>query len=313
MSDNKWQFELDEYLRQGEPEQIEKTYAWQAAIGLQAVDGLNTSEYLLSNAKNHIEGKLGIAEIEERIKSYYEERSEREDIENGTREADIVSTRIAKLLGEKTFQFSYVEWLSIHKRLFEGVFDHAGEIRKYNITKKEWVLKGDTVVYAACNSIKEILEYDFNTEKSFSYEDLTLKESIKHIAKFTSDIWQIHPFCEGNTRATAVFMIKYLKSFGFDVNNDVFKKYSWYFRNALVRANYNDWKNGVYSTTKYLEDFYSNLLMGTDYELKNRYMHLDYNKVDMIHSDGMVYMNQGYDIAYECSDEYEGAHLYKKL
>jgi len=277
MSEEKrWQFELEEYIRQGEPEQSEKSVAWQTAIGLQAVDGLNTSEYLLDTAKSHIEGKIDINEAEKRIRSYYEERDDRREIENDTKEADIVSARIAKLLGEKTFQFSPAEWLSIHRRLFEGVFTHAGEIRTYNITKKEWVLKGETVIYAAWDSIKETLDYDFNVEKQFSYEGLSLAESVKHLAKFTSDIWQIHPFCEGNTRATAVFIIKYMKTFGFDVNNDAFENHSWYFRNALVRANYNDWKNGIYSTEKYLELFFSNLLMGTAYELKNRYMHLDY-------------------------------------
>lgn len=274
--DKRWQFELEEYIRQGEPEQIEKSEAWQTAIGLQAVDGLKTSAYLLDTAKEHIEGKINIDEAQKRIQSYYEKRDERAEVEDGTKEADIVSARIAKLLGEKTFQFSPAEWLSIHRRLFEGIFDHAGQIRKYNITKKEWVLRGETVIYSSYNSIKETLDYDFNTEKQFSYEGLSLSESVKHLAKFASDIWQIHPFCEGNTRATAVFMIKYMKSFGFDVNNDAFENHSWYFRNALVRANYNDLKNGVHATTRFLEQFFSNLLMGTQYELKNRYMHVDY-------------------------------------
>ena len=147
---------------------------------------------------------------------------------------------------------------------------------RYNITKKEWVLKGETVIYASWNSIKETLDYDFATEKQFSYKGLAVEETVNHLAKFASDIWQIHPFCEGNTRATAVFMIKYMKSFGFDVNNEAFEKHSWYFRNALVRANYNDFKNNVHATTKFLEQFFSNLLMGTKYELKNRYMHVDY-------------------------------------
>ena len=271
-----WQFELEEYIRQGEPEQIEKSEAWQTAIGLQAVDGLKTSAYLLDTAKEHIEGKINIDEAQKRIQSYYEERSERLEMEDGTKEADIVSARIAKLLGEKTFQFSPAEWLSIHRRLFEGVFDYAGQIRTYNLTKKEWILKGDTVIYASWNSIKETLDYDFNTEKHFSYEGLSLPDSVRHLAKFASDIWQIHPFCEGNTRATAVFMIKYMKTLGFEVNNDVFEKHSWYFRNALVRANYNDLKNGILATTKFLEMFFSNLLLGANYELKNRHMHLDY-------------------------------------
>ena len=275
-TEKNWQFELEEYIKQGEPSQIEKCEAWQTAIGLQAVDGLKTSAYLLDTAKEHIEGKISIDEAQKRIQSYYEQRTDRTEIENDTKEADIVSARIAKLLGEKAFQFSPAEWLTIHRRLFEGVFTHAGQIRQYNITKKEWVLKGDTVTYAAWNSIKDTLDYDFATEKQFSYEGLSVERCVKHLAKFASDIWQIHPFCEGNTRATAVFMIKYMKTFGFKVNNDAFEKNSWYFRNALVRANYNDLQNGVHATTKFLELFFSNLILGTKYELKNRYMHVDY-------------------------------------
>lgn len=272
-----WQFELEEYIKQGEPDQIEKSEAWQTAIGLQAVDGLKTSAYLLDTAKEHIEGKISIDEVQKRIQSYYEQRTVRTDVESETKEADIVSTRIAKLLGEKTFQFSPAEWLTIHRRLFEGVFPHAGQIRQYNITKKEWVLKGETVTYAAWSSIKDTLDYDFATEKQFSYEGLSVDASVKHLAKFAADIWQIHPFCEGNTRATAVFMIKYMKTFGFRVNNDAFEKNSWYFRNALVRANYNDLQNGIHATTKFLEMFFSNLLLGTSHELKNRYLHIDYS------------------------------------
>jgi fido (protein-threonine AMPylation protein) len=274
--EKKWELDLNEYIRQGEPEQAEKSEAWQIAIGLQQVDGLSTSKYLLDTAKEHIEGKISIKEAQKRIYSYYEEQSVRKELEEGTEEADIVSARITELLGEKTFQFSPVEYQNIHRRLFEGVFPHAGQIRTYNITKKEWVLNGDTVIYASWESIRDTLDYDFQTEKQFSYEGLSLSEAIRHLAKFTSDIWQIHPFCEGNTRATAVFMIKYMKTFGMKVENDAFKNYSWYFRNALVRANYNDLKNGIHATTKYLELFFSNLLLGTQYELKNRYIHVDF-------------------------------------
>ena len=160
--------------------------------------------------------------------------------------------------------------------MFEGVFDHAGQIRQYNISKKEWILNGETVIYADWGSIKDTFDYDFATEKQFSYEGLSVEASVKHLAKFASDIWQIHPFGEGNTRATAVFMIKYMKTFGFRVNNDAFRENSWYFRNALVRANYNDLQKGIHSTTKFLELFFSNLLLGTNYELKNRYMHVDF-------------------------------------
>ena len=276
MPDQNWQFELEAYIKQGEPSRVEKSEAWQTAIGLQAVDGLNTSEYLLDTAKDHIEGKITIDEAQKRIYSYYEQRSSRAEVENATKEADIVSARITKLLGEKAFQFSPTEWITIHRRLFEGVFDHAGQIRQYNITKKEWVLNGDTVIYADWNSIRETLDYDFATEKQFSYEGLSIEAAVKHLAKFASDIWQIHPFGEGNTRATAVFMVKYIKTFGFRINNDAFRENSWYFRNALVRANYNDLQKGVHSTTKFLELFFSNLLLGTNHELKNRYMHVDF-------------------------------------
>ena len=280
MPDQNWQFELEEYIKQGEPDRTEKSEAWQTAIGLQAVDGLNTSAYLLDTAKDHIEGKITIDEAQLRIHSYYEQRTTRAEFEDETKEADIVSARIAKLLGEKAFQFSPAEWISIHRRLFEGVFSHAGLVRQYNITKKEWVLNGDTVIYADWNSIKDTLDYDFATEKQFSYEGLSVDAAVKHLAKFASDIWQIHPFGEGNTRVTAVFMIKYMKTFGFRVNNDAFEKNSWYFRNALVRANYTNLQKVVHSTTKFLEMFFSNLLLGTDYELKNRYMHIDYVDVD---------------------------------
>ena len=197
MPNKNWQFELEEYIKQGEPERAEKSEAWQTAIGLQAVDGLKTSDYLLDTAKDHIEGKITIDEAQRRIHSYYEQRTTRTETENETKEADIVSARITKLLGEKAFQFSPAEWITIHRRLFEGVFDHAGQIRQYNISKKEWILNGETVIYADWGSIKDTLDYDFATEKQFSYEGLSVEASVKHLAKFASDIWQIHPFGEG--------------------------------------------------------------------------------------------------------------------
>lgn len=273
-----WQYDLDEYIRQGEADRAEKSAAWQTAIGLQDVDGLQTSDYLLETAKEHIEGKIDIATAQKRIRSYYEQRNERLTAEQDTMEADIVASRIAELLAEKTFQFSPAELQSIHRRLFSGVFKSAGQYRTYNITKKEWVLNGNTVFYASFDSIRDTLDYDFNQEKEFSYAGLDAPQAIKHIAKFISGIWQIHPFCEGNTRTTAVFMIKYLQIFGFSVSNQVFADNSWYFRNALVRANYNDLKNNIHATTVFLEQFIENLLTGADHDLKNRYMHIDYTK-----------------------------------
>ena len=273
-----WQYELEEYIRQGEPSKAERSDAWRTAIGLQDVDGLKTSEYLLDTAKEHIEGKINIADAQKRIESYYKQSESRQKIEESTKEADIVASRIAALLGEKTFQFSPAEFKEIHRRLFTGVFDFAGQIRTYNITKNEWVLAGDTVTYASFESINATLDYDFGLEKGFDYNGISLNEAIKHIAKFASDIWQIHPFGEGNTRATAVFILKYLKSFGFDVSNDIFAENSWYFRNALVRANYNNLKKGITATTKHLELFFENLLLGRSNELKNRYLHIDFSQ-----------------------------------
>ena len=271
-----WNMELSEYIKQGEPTRVEKTKAWETAIGLQDVDGLKPSKYLIKTAKEHIEGNIDILEAKERINQYYEEADNRKKTEEGNEEADKVAVRITEILSEKTFSFLPNELLNIHNRLFSGIFKGAGVYRDYNFTKKEWVLNGDTVLYAPFETIKETLEYDFNQEKEFSYKDLSMEEAVKHICKFVSNIWQVHPFCEGNTRTTAVFLIKYLRTFGFQVNDDIFADHSWYFRNALVRANYKNFDKNVFEDRSFLEKFFSNLLMGTKYELKNRYLHIDY-------------------------------------
>mgnify|MGYP002752752356 CR=1 FL=1 len=277
LSYNSWNLELNEYIRQGEPDKVEKSNAWKTAIGLQDVDRLKPSKYLIETAKDHIEGKISISEADRLIVSFHKERTDRDGVEADTKEADIVSVRIAKLLGEKTFQFSPVELQNIHCKLFEGVLHYAGRIRNYNITKNEWVLKGDTVLYASFDSIRATLDYDFSQEKNFSYKGLNIHEAIRHFAKFTSGIWQIHPFGEGNTRSTAVFIIKYLKTFGFTISNDTFAKNSWYFRNALVRANYNNLRAGIHATSEFLDLFFENLLMDTKHYLKNRYMHIEFD------------------------------------
>ena len=268
--------DFDEYIQQREPDKQERAYTWRTAIGLQAVDGLSTSDYLKETARRHIEGEITIDEARNLIQTYYQSKTNHEPDEEEKQEADKVSANIAKILSTRTLDFSTNGYLATHRRIFTGIFKHAGQIRKYNISKKEWILNGETVIYADFNSIKDTLDYDFATEKQFSHEGLSVEASVKHLAKFASDIWQIHPFGEGNTRATAVFMIKYMKTFGFRVNNDAFRENSWYFRNALVRANYNDLQKGIHSTTKFLELFFSNLLLGTNYELKNRYMHVDF-------------------------------------
>ncbi len=264
--------EFDEYIKNGEPNQVEKGYAWQTAVGLQAVDALKPSEYLIQTAREHIEGRISMSEAKNLIDQYYETKQGRISVDDRTEEADKVSARIAEILAEQTFSFSPVEYIAIHRRLFHGIYKFAGKIRDYNITKKEWVLQGDTVLYASAGNIRETLEYDFEQEKNFSYKGLNVDESISHIAKFISSIWQIHAFGEGNTRTTAVFAIKYLRTFGFHFNNDAFASHSWYFRNALVRANYNNISKEVYATTEYLEQFLRKLILEEPIELQNRTM-----------------------------------------
>ena len=222
-----------EYIRESEPNKREKGYAWQTAIGLQAVDGLKTSKYLIDTAIRNIEGDISIDEANSLLNSYYEENPKQ-----------------------------------------DPGYRHAGKIRDYNITKKEWVLDGETVLYGNASELRDTLEYDFSEERTFSYKGLSINEIIHHLAVFVSRLWQIHIFEEGNTRTTAVFFIKYLRTLGFDATNDIFAENAWYFRNALVRANYNHFKIGIHETTEYLELFLRNLLLNEENELHNRVMHI---------------------------------------
>ncbi len=264
--------DFDEYIRQGEPLKCEKGLAWQTAIGLQAVDGLKPSEYLLQTARKDIEGEIGIDDVERLVASYYESKEVRTEQDEQSREADVAATNIRKLLAEKTFAFSLVGLTAIHRRIFTGIFDFAGEIREHNITKKEWVLRGDTVLYVSAPDISRAIEYDLEQERQFDYSQTDLNGFVSHFSKFVSGLWQIHPFREGNTRTTAVFAIMYLRSLGFDVQNDMFANHSWYFRNALVRANYQNVQKGIKREPAFLEQFFRNLLLGEHHELRNRLM-----------------------------------------
>lgn len=269
--------DFEEYIRQGEPDKKERAQIWRTAIGLQQVDGLETSEYLRDVARQHIEGDITLKDVKSLIDNYYKTEDARntEDAED-TQEADKVSERIAELLSQKTFTFSPAQLIAIHRHLFQGIYKFAGKIRDYNITKKEWVLRGETVYYASADTVRETLDYDFEREKEFDYSSVSLAEAISHLTLFCRDIWQIHPFGEGNTRTTAVFIIKYLHTLGFRVNNDLFAENSWYFRNALVRANYKNVPQGVEYSPIYLERFFRNLLLGENHLLLNREMHLDW-------------------------------------
>lgn len=266
---------FDEYLRQGEPSQKESAENWKTAIGLQAVDGLQPSAYLIDVAKRNIEGEISLDETRKLIDSYYQSKTLRTPKDEDEEEADKVSANIAKILASKTFAFNTNGYVSLHRRIFEGVFKHAGEIRQYDISKKEWVLEGDSVNYLNWEDLRRALDWDIEQEKNFSYKGLTDDEKIEHIAKFISGIWQIHAFREGNTRTTAIFTIQYLRSLGYEVNNEMFAKHSWYFRNALVRANYRNIQKGIDYSPIYLVRFFRNLLLGESWVLKNRYLHID--------------------------------------
>lgn len=266
---------FDEYLRQGEPLQKERAENWKTAIGLQAVDGLQPSAYLIDVAKRNIEGEISLDETRKLIDSYYQSKTVRTPKDEDEEEADKVSANIAKILASKTFAFNTNGYVSLHRRIFEGVFKHAGEIRQYDISKKEWVLEGDSVNYLNWEDLRRALDWDIEQEKNFSYKGLTDDEKIEHIAKFISGIWQIHAFREGNTRTTAIFTIQYLRSLGYEVNNEMFAKHSWYFRNALVRANYRNIQKGIDYSPIYLVRFFRNLLLGESWVLKNRYLHID--------------------------------------
>jgi fido (protein-threonine AMPylation protein) len=267
---------FEKYSKEKEPTKYYKSYAWKTAIGLQKVDGLAPSEYLIKTANKNIDGEISFDDAHKLIASYYKEsniHAERAE------EADKVSVRIAQIISEKSFVFSPIEFITIHRRLFEGIFSHAGKIRDYNITKEEWVLDDDTVTYGNAINLRETLEYDFSVEKNFSYKGLSTEEMIAHLSRFIANLWQIHIFGEGNTRTTAVFLIKYLSKLGFNVTNDIFAENSWYFRNALVRANYSNYTKGVFETTEYLELFLRNLLLNEDNVLSNREMHIRYEEI----------------------------------
>jgi len=262
--------DLENYMIQGEPDQRERGLNWHTAIGLQQTDGLKVSDYLISVANKNINGDITINEAQNLIHNYYEAKPAKHDDKTRTEEADKVAARISEMLAEETFSFSPAEYISIHRRLFSGIYKFAGKVRDYNISKKEWVLNGKTVFYASAGSVRETLEYDFAQERAFNYQDMTTVEIAERIAKFTSGLWQIHAFGEGNTRTTAVFIIKYLRTFGFDVENEQFAENAWFFRNALVRANYNNVKLGIRATQVYLDLFFANLLFGEKNILQNR-------------------------------------------
>ena len=246
-------------------------YIIETGIGLQDVDNLKNSSYFINESERYIKGEISLLELENIISSYYKSKPQEEE---RSEEADKIAIRIAKILSDDSFTFTVGQLISIHKQLFDDVFSHAGKIRTYNFIKKEWVLDGASVWYGDYRELESTLQYDFNVEKRFDYSRLSMDEIIEHLAIFISNLWQIHAFEEGNTRTTAVFVIKYLRSLGFDVTNDTFAKHAWYFRNALVRANYKHIRKGIFEDRSYLIKFLRNLLLNENNPLNNKELHV---------------------------------------
>lgn len=271
MEEQKFNSELNEYkVVENKQDGYTKQLYWNLAIGLQQVDGLTPSEYLLELSKKHIDGEITNEELEVMLKQYYSTKNTNDKKVSEKKECDLVSARIVELISEDTFSLHPTSMKVIHKYLFDGIYDFAGKYRTYDITKEEVILNGDSAHYFSYIQIEEALDYDFNEEKKYSYSNLTLEEVVKHIATFTSRIWEVHPFGEGNTRTTAVLIVKYLRSLGYKVDNNLFKEHSVYFRNALVRSNYSNSFKNISTTEKYLIKFYENLLLGTKHELRSR-------------------------------------------
>ena len=264
--------ELGGYFKAEEPGRRERADAWATAIGLQKVDGLTPSQFLFDTAKDHIEGRITQNQARRRIHDYYVAQAEVARTDPEKEEADKVSERIVAVLNDGGFAFTPEYFISIHAKLFKGVLPSAGKLRSVNIRKREWVLKDDSVTYGDAATIKQSLIRDFIDEREFDYGGKTPRKIIPHFARFIAQIWQVHPFGEGNTRTTAVFTIKYLRSLGFSVDNDAFRDNAWYFRNALVRANYADYAREVSRDWSYLEIFFRNLLLGEKNEMKSRYL-----------------------------------------
>ena len=259
-----------EYTEETKPEGYVKQLQWDMAIGLQEVDNLKPSKYLEKLLEENVSGNLTIKQVEEELREYYIEKDKKQELNHNELECDFVSTRIVELLQIDNFELS-VDYLKyIHKYLFQDVYEFAGEFRKIDFSKHEKILNNDSVAYGDCKTLKESLEYDISLEKGKKYKEMNIVEVINNITKFSSSIWQVHPFREGNTRTTALFIEKYLISLGYNVDNTLFKDKSVYFRNALVRSNYfNNYLN-IKEDSSYLVKFYENLLLGKNNNLHSQ-------------------------------------------
>lgn len=246
-------------------------YVLETGIGLQDVDRLKNSSYFVQESERYLRGEISLDELDDIVNSYYKSKP---SVGDRSEEADKISIRIAKIIREDSFTFTVGQLLAIHGVLFEGILERPGQLRTYNFSKKEWVLDGASVIYGDYRELEATLQYDFGVEKRFDYSKLSMDEVVEHLAIFIANLWQIHVFEEGNTRTTAVFTIKYLRSLGFDVTNDTFAKNAWYFRNSLVRANYTNLQKGIHEDRSYLIKFLRNLLLNESNRLENKELHV---------------------------------------
>lgn len=247
-----------------------KQLQWDAAIGLQEVDSLKPSKYLKKLSEENVNGEKTIYEVEHELKEYYIEKEKINDINHNELECDLVSTRIVQLLEDEKFKLSVDFLRYIHGYLFKDIYDFAGQFRKIDFSKHELILNNDSALYGDCKTLKESLEYDISLERVKNYKEMNIVEVINNITDFSSRIWQTHPFREGNTRTIAIFIIKYLISLGYQVDNTLFKDKSVYFRNALVRSNYFNNEKNVRDDNSYLIKFYENLLLGKNNNLQSK-------------------------------------------
>ncbi len=270
MSEKELDSSVNEYQEEYKSNNYIKQLQWDMAIGLQEVDNLKPSKYLEKLLDENVTGEMTIKEVEDSLRNYYVEKEKKNEIDHNELECDFVSTRIVELLQEDNFELS-VDYLKyVHKYLFQDVYEFAGEFREVDFSKREKILNNDSVAYGDCTTLKESLEYDISLEKDKNYEDMNIVDVINNITDFSSHIWQVHPFREGNTRTTALFIEKYLVSLGYKVDNSLFKDKSVYFRNALVRSNYfNNYLN-IKENNSYLIKFYENLLLGKNNNLHSQ-------------------------------------------
>lgn len=264
--------DFGEYLNQGNPDIKEKAYVWAAALGLQATDGLRTSYEMRRTARQYIEGRLTIDEVRQHINEYYKSNPPATTDKEKEQEADKVACNIADVLFNKRLDFSTDGYLNLHRQIFDGVYDHAGQLRATDIVKSEWVLEKDTVFYLHWEELRMALDSNFQFERNLHYDELNKEDLLEWIAFFTAGIWHIHPFNEGNTRTIAVFSILLLRPLGYDIHTDVFADHSWYFRNAMVRANYMNELKHIHVNPDFLIRFYRNWMFGDQWDLRNRYL-----------------------------------------